>query len=213
MEEHNTIKVLLVEDQDMPRQLFEMIIKGRVNGGSKYELLYSIDSASVAHMYCDRYDIDLIIMDVVMTDGSNGLDAAERIKTAHPDIKIIIVTSMPEVSFIQRARDIGMDSFWYKGRDANEILDIMDRTIAGEHVFPEDTPVVLMGETTSDHFTAAELAVLRELIKGGSNKEIGEALSISETTVRTHISSMLSKTGFSNRTELAIKARIGGLVI
>ncbi len=210
-------KVLVVEDQAMPRQLFEMIIGSRAAEGSgdkpRYELLYAIDSASVANIYCDKYEIDLIIMDVVMDDGSNGLDAAERIKNSHPDIRIIIVTSMPEISFIDRARGIGVDSFWYKGGDTKEILDVMDRTMAGERIFPEDTPVVVLGQTTSDNFTAAELAVLRELTSGASNKEIGDKLCISDATVRSHISSMLNKTGFANRTELAIKARVGGLVI
>lgn len=205
----NKTKVLVVEDQAMPRQLFEMLIEDR----PEYELLYSIDSASVANIYCDRYEIDLIIMDVVMGDGSNGLDAAERIKASHPDIKIVIVTSMPEVSYIERAKSIGVDSFWYKAGDTREILNVMDKTMAGEHVFPDDTPVVEFGDITSDKLTDAEIAVLRELTKGSSNKEIADHLYISETTVRSHISNMLSKTGFANRTELAIKARVEGLVV
>ncbi len=202
-------KVLVVEDQAMPRQLFEMLISDR----EEYELLYSIESASVANIYCDRYDIDLIVMDVVMGDGSNGLDAAERIKASHPDIKIIIVTSMPEVSYIEKAKAIGVDSFWYKAGDTRDILDIMDKTMAGQHVYPDSTPVVDLGSITSDKLTSAEISVLRELTKGGSNKEIADALSISETTVRSHISNMLAKTGFANRTELAIKARVEGLVV
>ena len=202
-------KVLVVEDQAMPRQLFEMLISDR----EEYELLYSIESASVANIYCDRYDIDLIVMDVVMGDGSNGLDAAERIKASHPDIKIIIVTSMPEVSYIEKAKAIGVDSFWYKAGDTRDILDIMDKTMAGQHVYPDSTPVVDLGSITSDKLTSAEISVLRELTKGGSNKEIADALSISETTVRSHISNMLAETGFANRTELAIKARVEGLVV
>ena len=58
-----------------------------------------------------------------------------------------------------------------------------------------------------------EINVLRELTKGISNAEIGNELFISSATVKTHISNMLQKTGFSNRTELAIKARVSGMVV
>lgn len=204
-------KVMVVEDQSLTREFFSMIIEK----SSDYELLYSVESASVAKMYADRYDIDLILMDVIMDDGSNGLIEAERIKRSHPDIRIIIVTSMPEVSFLEQARTIGVDSFWYKKGDTSQegILGVMDKTMQGESVYPSETPVMMLGDCKSTDFTEAELNVLRELTKGLSNQEIGAELFVSAATVKTHISSMLQKTGFSNRTELAIKARVSGLVI
>ncbi|MCR5651348.1 MAG: response regulator transcription factor [Lachnospiraceae bacterium] len=201
--------VMIVEDQPMARKLFEMIVEQ----DEGYELKYSVESASVAHMYCDKETPDLVIMDVIMSDRSNGLDAAERIKKSHPDVKIVITTSMPEVSFIERAKQAGVDSFWYKGAEPAEILDVMNRTMAGQSIYPDTTPAVNLGEIDSTELTGAELEVLRELTKGASNVEIAEILCISPTTVRTHISNMLSKTGFANRTELAIKARLSGLVI
>ncbi len=202
-------KVMIVEDQTMPRHLFELL----VDHAGEYELLYSVESASVAHIYCDKYPIDLVLMDVVMQDRSNGLEAAERIKKSHPEIKMIIMTSMPEVSYIERARAAGVDSFWYKEGSGESVLDVMNRTMAGESVYPDTTPTVRLGNIASTELTNAELEVLRELTRGSSNVEIGEKLFISPTTVRSHISNMLAKTGFANRTELAIKARLEGLVI
>ncbi len=211
MSDKKPYKVMVVEDQSLTREFFSMIIEKSPD----YELLYSVESASVAKMYADRYDIDLILMDVIMDDGSNGLIEAERIKKSHPDIKIIIVTSMPEVSFLDQARVIGVDSFWYKKitNSADSILEVMDMTMNGNSVYPSETPVMMLGECKSTDFTEAELNVLRELTKGLSNQEIGAELYVSAATVKTHISSMLQKTGFSNRTELAIKARVSGLVI
>ncbi len=211
MSDKKPYKVMVVEDQSLTREFFSMIIEKSPD----YELLYSVESASVAKMYADRYDIDLILMDVIMDDGSNGLIEAERIKKSHPDIKIIIVTSMPEVSFLDQARVIGVDSFWYKKitNSADSILEVMDMTMNGNSVYPSETPVMMLGECKSTDFTEAELNVLRELTKGLSNQEIGSELFVSAATVKTHISNMLQKTGFSNRTELAIKARVSGLVI
>ena len=85
--------------------------------------------------------------------------------------------------------------------------------MAGESVYPDSTPTVTLGNILSTELTPTELDVLCELTRGASNAEIGEKLFISPTTVRSHISSMLSKTGFANRTELAIRARLEGLVI
>ena len=203
------INVMVVEDQAMPRQLFESII---VSSG-RYSLVHSIKNADMADIYCEKSEIDLILMDVCTAMNSSGLEAAKRIKSKYPAIKIIIVTSMPEVSFIKRAREAGADSFWYKETDEHTVLEIMDRTMAGESVYPDKTPVVSFGITDSGDFSDRELEVLRELTSGDTNAAIGERLGMSQYTVRDYIQTMLEKTGFRSRTELAVKARESGLVI
>ena len=200
---------MVVEDQAMPRQLFESII---VSSG-RYSLVHSIKNADMADIYCEKSEIDLILMDVCTAMNSSGLEAAKRIKSKYPVIKIIIVTSMPEVSFIKRAREAGADSFWYKETDEHTVLEIMDRTMAGESVYPDKTPVVSFGITDSGDFSDRELEVLRELTSGDTNAAIGERLGMSQYTVRDYIQTMLEKTGFRSRTELAVKARESGLVI
>ena len=71
-----------------------------------------------------------------MSYGSNGLDAAARNKKNRPDVRIIAVTSMPEVSWMKKAREIGIESFWYKEVSKETILDVMDRTMKGESSIP-----------------------------------------------------------------------------
>ena len=157
--------------------------------------------------------MDLVLMDVVMKRGMNGLDASRKIKAHSPCTKIIIVTSMPETSYIDRAREIGVESMWYKEVQEQPILELMERTMAGERVYPGCTPIVELGNAYSTEFTDREIEVLRELVGGASNKEIAARLFISESTAKSHIASMLQKTGFRSRVELAVKARSGGLVI
>ncbi len=202
-------KVLICDDQNISRRLFELFVAH----SGRYELAASIPSARAADTYCARLDIDLVLMDVVMKDGSDGLEAAARIKKLKPGVKIIIVTSMPEVSYIERARSIGADSFWYKELDSEPLLSVMDRTMEGESVYPESVPSVRIGMISSRDLTASELSVLREVARGSSNEEIAKALGISLATVKTHINHMMQKTGFRNRTELAIEARVSGIVI
>ncbi len=195
-------KVLIVEYDPMARKLFEIYI----NNSKNYTLSASVESAATAEQYCRQNPVDLILMDV------SGLDVAAKIKNSFPEIRIII-TSCPQYNFIERAKSIGADSFWYKSPVESELLNIMDRTVAGEHVYPEMTPIIKMGCALSIEFTDRELDVLRELITGDTNKEIADRLNMSQYTVRDYIQSMLDKTGFRSRTELAVKARERGLVI
>lgn len=193
----------------MPRQLFESII----NNSERYEIAASVDSASVADIYCAKMPIDLILMDVVMSKGINGIEAAKRIKNSYPHIKILIVTSMPDGSFIKKAQMAGVDSFWYKEVQDEPLLNIMDRTMAGERVFPDQTPVVFLGDAKSTDFTDREFDVLRCVAAGYSDKEISEMLNISYGTERVHLNNLLQKTACSSRTELAIMAAKTGVVV
>ena len=202
-------KVMIVDDQKISRQLFE----GFVESAEGFELVKSIESAGMVDVYLARYTVDLIIMDVVMSDGSNGLDACEYVKKNYPSVKLIVVTSMPEAGFLKRARDIGVDSFWYKEASREPIIDIIQRTMEGEHIFPDNAPEEEFGMIKNTDLTEAELIVLRELTTGAGNGEIAERLNLSVNTVRSHIQHMLDKTGFANRTELAIEARVRGIAV
>ena len=203
------IKVMIVDDQYISRQLFEMYLKS----SNRYELVYSIESAAFADAYVLKTHIDLVLMDILMSDGSNGLEAAARIRKNCPDIKIIAVTSMPEASWLDKAREIGIDSFWYKEASKETILEVMDRTMSGESVYPDKTPKVSIGLADGCEFTERELEVLRIMTTGASNAVIADKLGIAENTVKNHIRHMMEKTGCESRTELAIEARISGIVI
>ncbi len=202
-------RVLIVDDQVLPRQLFASIIAS----SDRYELVDMIDTAKIADTYCARGGVDLVLMDVVMNDDSNGLDAAERIKQSYPQIKIIIVTSMPDALFLQRAREIGVDSFWYKEVQAQPMLEVMDRTMAGERIWPDRPPTAKLGLAQSTEFTERELEVLRLLAEGLTDKEIADRLYLGITTVRYHVNNLMGKTGFATRTELAVGAVISGITV
>ena len=144
-------KVMIVEDQTMPRELFEL----RIQASERFEVALSIDNAALADVYCLRFPVDLILMDVVTHGGESGLDAAERIKRTFPQMKIIIVTSMPECSYLSRAREIGVESFWYKEEQRESLLDVMTRTMAGESVYPDATPELQLGLASTCRIAAA----------------------------------------------------------
>lgn len=202
-------KVMIVEDDPMASKLLEIFVKE----SDRYSVAHTIDNASMAEMYCLKNPIDLILMDVCTAMNANGLDAAAKIKKSFPHIKVIIMTSQPECSFIDRARKIGVDSFWYKESTSEKVIEVMDRTMNGETVYPDTTPTLQLGNAKSSEFSPKELEVLRELISGESDAVIADKLHMSLRTVKAHIQTMRDKTGFRNRTELAVRARECGLVI
>lgn len=202
-------QVMIVEDDPMAQKLLEIFVDGKGN----YQVAHTIESAAMAEFYCMTHPIDLVLMDVCTSMNASGLEAAERIKRRFPHIKIIIITSQPECSFLDRAQAAGVDSFWYKSGTAEDLVAVMDRTMAGEQVYPDSTPPLQLGDVTSDRLSDRELEVLRELVAGEPDAAIAEKLHMSLRTVKAHIQSMRDKTGFRNRTELAVRAREIGLVI
>ena len=202
-------KVLIVDDDPFARQLLGMFIDGSEN----YELCGTLLSAALAEASVEKRRVDLILMDVCTAMNSNGIDAAESIKRNYPEIKIIVITSQPEHSYITRARAVGVDSFWYKTVVQNEFVTLLDRTMAGEHIYPDVTPTLKIGQALSVEFTDRELEVLRLLVEGDRDQDIAEKLGITLRTVKMHVQNMMDKTGIHSRTSLAVRVRDAGFVI
>lgn len=194
------INVLLVEDSRITQDL----VKSYIAGSLDYLLIAALENAANAEIVCMNGKIDLILMDVCTADDESGLVAAEKIKKHNPHIRIIIMTSMPEYSFIQKAKAAGCDSFWYKEYGETGLLDVMDRTMQGESVYPDETPVITVGNAKSNELTERELDVLRQLVLGYKYEEIAKNLRISLNTVRYHTKNLLSKTGYRSTTQLVV---------
>lgn len=201
-------RVLVVDDQNISRGFFEMYVRASVN----YELAAGLRTAQEAVRYVDENKVDLLILDVMMQDGIDGLTAAEMIKQKHPEVKIILTTSTSETSWEQKAKDAGIESFWYKEYDEHGLLEIMERTLNGESIYPADEPNVPFGKITRADLTDREIEILRELTASRTNEEIAESLVISVNTVKRHIQNIMEKTGFESRLELAMNAKSIGLV-
>lgn len=203
------IRVVVADDQNISRGFFEMYVRSAI----RYQLLAGLRSAKEAVAYVDEHETDLLILDIVMQNGMDGLTAAGEIKRKHPEVRIILTTSTSETSWEQKAREIGVESFWYKEYDSHSLLDLMDRTMAGESVYPEDAPKPPFGSVTRADLTERELDVLRELTGSLTNEEIAERLNISPNTVKRHIQNIMEKTGFESRLDLAMNAKALGIVV
>lgn len=202
--------VLIVEDERLASETLCQYVK---NAPERYTLVDSIKNADDAEMFCTITKVDMIIMDICAAGNSSGLSAAAKIKERFPKIKIIIITSAPEYRFIEKAKEAGAESFWYKDAGAEELISVMDKTAAGGSVYPECTPNVGFGFTDSSKFTDKELETLYWLVKVGSISIIAEKMGITVDGVNKHIRDLKEKTGIKNTNQLAIAARGSRLVI
>ena len=201
--------VLIVEDQKMAQENMEAIIRS----SESYTLAGTIPNAADAELFCMRVRVDLVLMDVCTARDENGIEACAVIKRKFPGIKVIIVTSMAEHTFIEKALQANAYSFWYNDASHGELITVMDRTMAGERIFPEKTLEVKLGLSTSYELTPSELEVLRALMQSTSDEDAATMLNCTKANVRWHVARVLEKTGYRTRTELLIAIARKNLII
>ena len=199
------VKIIVVEDQGILRDS----ISYQIASTPDYEVVAKISDASEAYNYAKRLNPDLILMDVFTENGNDGIENATKIKKDFPNIKIIIMTGMPELTYIKRARDGKIDSFIYKNTSSNDLLAIISSTLLGYSTYPKEEKNLI----NDADLTKREFEVLQLICNGYDQKTISEKLFISLNTVKTHISSLLTKTGFESVHKLAIYAVSNGYII
>ena len=202
-------RVLIVEDQKMAQENMEAIVQS----SEDYILAGTISNAADAELVCMHKPVDLILMDVCTAYDESGIEACAIIKKKHPKIKVIIVTSMAEHTFIEKAKEANADSFWYKDASHNELIEMMERTMKGEHIFPDKTPEVRLGLSSSYELTNAEFEVLRALMQSTGDEDAAKMLGCTKANIRWHVGKILEKTGYRTRTELLIAVAQKNLII
>ncbi len=194
------MNVMIVEDQPMIRSLLESYFHTE----DGHRIVASVPGAKQAVEIAKTCALDLILMDVQTKHRENGLTAVSKIKAVHPQIKIIVVTSLIDNAVLEAAKASGADSLWYKDSSESRLMEIVNQTMAGEHIFPDAPPPVEIGMAKSTEFTKTELKVLRYLLRGLSYPKIAQEMNIEVSTVKFHVANMLDKTGFENKLQLAL---------
>lgn len=203
-------KVVIVDDEMISRGFMELLIKP----SRQYEVVAALSFAKDALNWCQQHSPpDLIIMDVMMEQGIDGLTAAEQLKAEYPQTKLLLVTSMADADWLQKAKAAKIESFWFKTYSTLSLLDVMDKTMAGESVYPEEAPAVMLGYLPASELTKQQRAILRYLTEGLSNREIAERMYLRPNTVKDYLDELMEKTGIHSRTALVAKASRLGVVV
>lgn len=205
-----TYRVVIADDEMISRGYMELFIKP----SKRYEIAAALPFAQDVIDWCRENPLpDLIIMDVMMVSGIDGLTAAGQLKELYPQIKIIVATSMADTDWLEKARQSGIESFWFKTYSDISLLEVMDRTMAGESVYPEKAPGVMLGCLQASKLTKQQRSLLRYLTEGLSNREIAEKMYLSPNTVKDYLDDLMEKTGIHSRTALVAQASRLGIVV
>ena len=185
------IKIVIVEDQTMLRDSLAQTIDAQPD----MEVVASLADAAFALDEVEKTGATCALLDVCTENDSSGIVAARRIKESHPEVRVVIMTGMPEITFIEQARAAHVDSFVYKNVGTNDLLGIIRSTMEGYSTFPRAQQSIFSDAAA---LTDVEVDILRLVCETKTRKEIAQELFLSEGTVKRHISEILAKTGYDN---------------
>lgn len=212
------IRVLLADDQAMIRAGFKLLIDNQPD----LEVVGEAETGSEAVQMVTTLRPDVVLMDVQMPD-MDGIAATEQISAAEVDTRVLIVTTFHRDDYVFDALRSGASGFLLKTAPPEDLVDavrivaagnsLLDPVVTGQVIgrFAQAGPGVARSERLDD-ITEREREVLEKLARGLSNAEIAEALFVGETTVKTHVSSLLSKLGLRDRVQAVVFAYENGLI-
>lgn len=184
----------------------EFIIVGRVNNGLE------------AVEFCDKYHVDLILMDVSMPK-MNGDEAAMKILAKHRHVKIISITMHDDIMNLNRMKAAGVKGYILKSAKREELLLAISKVISGEEYFSSEIKFIAPGVELNEDIgaideslTPREIEIIKLISRGKTLPEIAEVLSISTRTAETHKKNIMHKLGIKNTTALLRYAFLHGLI-
>jgi two-component system, NarL family, response regulator LiaR len=210
------IRVILVDDHNMVR----IGLKAYFSTLADISVVGEAENGEAAVRLAAELNPDVVLMDLIMP-GMDGVEATRRVKQVSPRSQVIVVTSYHEDEHIFPAIRAGALSYVLKDIDPDDLAEAIRRAHAGEAVLNARVAARLVKEMHGQRqdavnpfseLTNREMDVLRQIAAGKSNQEISEVLVISEKTVKTHITNILTKLHLSDRTQAAVYAWQAGIV-
>lgn len=201
------IKIMVVEDHHVVREGLVALM----NAVPGMEVVAETADGRQALELFRKHLPDVTLMDLRLP-GMSGVAAITRIRSQFPQARIIVLTTYDGDEDIHRALDAGARGYLLKGMSGEELMDAIRAVHSGRSRIPAQVAERLAERMVRPALTDRELDVLREIVSGKSNKEIGQELNISEATVKTHINSILGKLGVTDRTQAVTAAIQRGIV-
>jgi DNA-binding NarL/FixJ family response regulator len=201
------IRILTVDDH----ALLRAGIAALVSGESDMKLVAEASNGNDAIEQFRLHRPDVTLMDLQMP-GLNGIEAIIGIRTEFHNARIIVLTTYTGDVQVLRALKAGARAYILKGHVHRELLDTIRAVHAGQKRIPPEVAAALADHATEDALSSREIEVLRLIAGGNANKEIAAQLSITEETVKSHVTNILAKLGANDRTHAVTLALKRGII-
>ena len=210
-------RVVIVDDQEMVRTGLGMVLEAEAD----LDVVGEAGDGDQAVRVVIRERPDVVLMDVRMP-GTDGIEATRRITEAHPEVAVIMLTTFDLDEYVYGALRAGASGFLLKDAPADDLVEAIRVVVNGEALLAPSITKRLIAEFASrreptapqglDSLTDREVEVLRLVARGMTNAEIAAELFLGETTVKTHVSRLLTKLGLRDRVQLVVAAYESGLI-
>jgi NarL family two-component system response regulator LiaR len=209
------IRVLIVDDHGVVRQGLRTYLELL----DDIEVIGEAENGTEAVAQVRQHQPDVVLMDLVMPE-MDGIEATRQVSAISPSTRVIVLTSFADDEKVFPAIKAGATGYLLKDVSPGDLANAIRAVHAGEtHLHPDITRKLVdqfasprtVPTSAPDELTPRELEVLRLIAQGMSNREIAQALTISEKTVKTHVSNILSKLHLVDRTQAAIYAHRHGV--
>lgn len=202
-----TIRVLIVDDHAIVRQGLATII----NRDPEMTVIAQAEDGEAAIARFSEHQPDVTLMDLRMPQ-MGGVEAITAICAKFKPARIIVLTTYDGDEDIYRGLQAGAKGYLLKDAKPNELLNAIRIVYRGQQYIPPEVGAKLVQRMSNPELSERELEVLRLMAQGMSNSDIATALTIGESTVKSHVNRILSKLGVSDRTQAVIIAVKRGIV-
>lgn len=202
----NLASIVLIDDHHIVRQGLEFLIS-TVEG---LDIQASFSNGDAFIKYLNENNMpDLVLLDLVMPK-MNGIEVTHYIKKYYPYIKVLVLTSYVDDEYVMSAINEGADGYEIKDVEPQKLIATITKVLNNEKIIHPKAKNVIDAMHEKPHFnnklSKREMEVLKEMVKGKTNKDIAKSLFVSEKTVKTHVSHIFNKLQVSDRTQAAIYA-------
>jgi DNA-binding NarL/FixJ family response regulator len=202
-------RVLLVDDHPVVRTGLRMLLTT-----AGIEVVAEASNGQDAVRLAGEYDVDVVLMDLQMGPGIDGVAATEQVLAQPAAPRVLILTTYDTDADILRAVEAGASGYLLKDAPPDDLVDAVHRAARGETVLAPVVADRLLARlrNPAPMLSARELEVLRQVAQGRSNREVAKQLFVTEATVKTHLVHVFEKLGADSRTGAVARARELGLL-
>jgi DNA-binding NarL/FixJ family response regulator len=207
MKDSEPVRVMIVDDHPVVRFGLASILS------SQPDMVVAAQAATgkEAVALSQRHKPDVVLMDLRLP-GMSGVEAIVAIRKISPETRFVVLTTYEGDEDIHRALEAGAHAYLVKGSSHTDLLKAIRAVHEGRRFISPSASKSLAGRPPASELSAREREILEFIVKGKSNKEIADALGITEGTVKWHVNLILSRLSVSDRTQAAITALHRGIV-